>query len=253
MKTVLLEHMRWPEVKKALEDGYKTVIIPAGSIEQHGPHLPECTDAYLGQYEAELLARKLGKTLVAPVIRPALSEHHMYFPGSLTLRPETFWMLLEDYISSYIRHGFKNIVLFPAHGGNFAAMEKMVEESKDKYPDVTVISCVSIPDMIEGALSGDADNDLEPGATGSHSGDGETSVMLAAFPELVDMSKAERGYVDGDYDKTSERIMSGGGMQAVTANGIIGDARKATAEKGKKSIEKSIAVMAKNVLSQIEL
>lgn len=252
MRTVLLEHLRWPEVKKALEDGYKTVIIAAGSIEQHGPHLPECTDAYLGEYEAVLLAKELGKTLVAPVIRPALSEHHMGFPGSLTLRPETFVMLLEDYIDSYVRHGFKNIVLFPSHGGNFAAMEQMVEDCKGKYPGVTVISCINVQEMIEGALAAEKKHGLKPGESGSHSGDGETSMMLAAFPELVDMSVAARGYVSANYEETSRKLMAGG-MHSVTPNGIIGDARGATAEKGREAIERSVSVMAKNVRNQIEL
>ena len=140
----------------------------------------------------------------------------------------------------------------PSPWRQFCSYGKMVEESKDKYPGVNIITCITIPDMVNKAITADAENGLEPGATGSHSGDGETSMMLAAFPELVDMSKAERGYVDDDYAKTSEKIMAGG-MHSVTPNGIIGDARGATAEKGKKAIERSVAVIVKNILNQIEL
>ena len=79
---------------------------------------PTGTDAYLGTAIAERAARIAGNALVAPTLRPGLSEHHMHFPGSFTLRVETFVALLEDYCESLARQGFERIVLFPSHGGN---------------------------------------------------------------------------------------------------------------------------------------
>lgn len=90
MDTLLLENMTWKEIDVAKKNGFDSVIIFAASVEQHGPALPEITDTVLGYAEAVDLAKRLGNTLVAPVIRPGLSKHHLGFPGSLTLRPEVF-------------------------------------------------------------------------------------------------------------------------------------------------------------------
>lgn len=120
METIRIEEMTWPMVKRALEEGYKTVIVPVGSIEQHGPHLPIGTDAYFGDCLGLRVAEKLGKTLVAPTLRPGCSEYHMDFPGTITLSTETLMHVLRDVCVSLDRHGFENILLLPTHGGNFA-------------------------------------------------------------------------------------------------------------------------------------
>ena len=96
MRTLLLEEMAWPEIKAALENGMRTVIVFAGAVEQHGPHLAEITDAARARAEAIDLAERLGDALVAPVIRPGISEPHMSMPGTISLRPEVFKGLMED-------------------------------------------------------------------------------------------------------------------------------------------------------------
>ncbi|MGZ8700865.1 MAG: creatininase family protein [Gaiellaceae bacterium] len=85
--------------------------------------MPLATDTYLGTAIAERAARIAGNTLVAPTLRPGLSEHHMEFPGSLTLRFETFMAVIEDYCVSLASHGFTRIVIFPSHGGNADTMK----------------------------------------------------------------------------------------------------------------------------------
>src|SRR4030042_2453705 len=119
---VLMEKMSWVEIQEAIRKGKTTVIIVSGSIEQHGPHLPTGTDTYLGYEIAERAALKLGNALVAPVIRPALSEHHLGFPGSLTLKWKTYFAVLEDYSSSLARSEFTDLVLTSSHGGNTAVL-----------------------------------------------------------------------------------------------------------------------------------
>src|SRR5436190_24138119 len=86
---VLMQDMTWPEVRQALETGKTTAVLACGAVEQHGPHLPTGTDDYLGTAIAERAARIAGNALVAPTLRPGLSEHHMHFPGAFTLRPTT--------------------------------------------------------------------------------------------------------------------------------------------------------------------
>ena len=107
MKTVWLEDMSYPEIAEAMKNGADTVLICAASNEQHGPHLSENTDYEIGRAAYQAAAEKLGNTLIAPIIRPGLSAHHMCFPGSLTLRPEGFRGLGADYVSCYVNHGFK--------------------------------------------------------------------------------------------------------------------------------------------------
>ena len=115
--------MTWPEVEQALAAGKTTAVLACGAVEQHGPHLPTCTDAVLGTAIAERAARIAGNALVAPTIRPGLSEHHMHFPGSFTLRPETFVAVIEDVCESLARQGFRRVVIFPSHGGNADTMK----------------------------------------------------------------------------------------------------------------------------------
>ena len=231
LNKLLLEEMSWPEIKKALDDGITTVIIAAGSVEQHGPHLPEITDTVLGYQSAMELARRLGNALVAPVIRPGLSEHHMAFPGSITLRPEVFTGIVEDYISSYVRHGFKTIILISSHGGNTATLAKVAEDQAKKYEGVKIISGLSLSDMRPVVESLEKADDLPAGTYGSHACARETSVMLLFAPQLVDMSKAKCGYLGRLTDEVVQKVFTGG-IASISENGILGDARPSNAERG---------------------
>ncbi len=87
MKTIRMEEMNWPDIKTAIESGFKTVVIAVGSTEQHGPHLPTMTDARIGEDVAERVARKLGHALLARTIDVGLSEHHLAFAGTISLKP----------------------------------------------------------------------------------------------------------------------------------------------------------------------
>ena len=92
MKKVLLPEMTWPEVKAALKET-NVAIIPVGSCEQHGLHLPVGTDHLLGMTMARTIAKEAG-AVVAPVLWVGYSEHHMGFPGTITLTPNTLAHLL---------------------------------------------------------------------------------------------------------------------------------------------------------------
>ena len=149
MTGYLLEEMTWTEIKEALGKGYRTVIICAASIEQHGPHLAELTDSAIGEASAVDLAKRLGDALVAPVIRPGLSSHHMELPGSLTLRPEVFIGIMEDYVAAYKAHGFEKIVLLSSHGGNFKILEEIAANLRFKYPELKIVTGLPLSKMLE--------------------------------------------------------------------------------------------------------
>jgi len=249
MKTLLLEEMSWLQIKEAMAEGYKSVIIGAGSIEQHGPHLPEGTDSMLGYTFAEALAKELGKALVAPTIRPGLSEHHMAFPGSLTLRESTFIAVLEDYVDCYIRHGFETVILLPTHGGNFSTVDKFAKEAPAKYPGTKIICALNHEVMTKLGEESEKEDGIAANIGGSHSGGTETSLMLLYYPHLVDVSKAEEGFV-GNFADVRDNMFKEG-IHAITKNGIIGDARVARVDLGKKNAERMVRASAKIVRDQL--
>jgi creatinine amidohydrolase len=232
-QTLLLEEMSWLEIKEALAAGYDRVIITAASVEQHGPHMAEITDTVLGYECAIDLARRLGNTLVAPVIRPALSAHHLALPGSITLRPEIFRGVVEDYVAAYVRHGFKTLILISSHGGNFKALEEIAGDLANVYPDVKIIFGFGLSALTGALPELEREAGLPEGACGGHACAWETSEMLHFAPRLVHMEKAETGHMGEVSPALLEKFFKEG-VTAVTPNGILGDAKLATPELGVK-------------------
>ncbi len=177
-----LPHMSWKEVEEALERT-DMVIIPVGSIEQHGKHLPLGTDTY-GAIEASKLIAQKTDVLVAPAVFAGLSEHHMGFPGTLTLRPETFEAVVFDAAKSLIHHGFTKIMIYNGHGGNTTSVTNVIQKINQTTPATAVfLNDLAVPE----------DEDPEPAIPYDwHAGEGETSYMLYMTPSLVDMSRAEK-------------------------------------------------------------
>ena len=115
--TVFLEELTWTEVRDALADGTTTVIIPTGGTEQNGPHMVLGKHNYLVKHKAGEVARRLGNTLVAPVMAYVPEGDvdpptgHMRFPGTITTPPEVFEQVLEFAARSFRQHGFRDIAL----------------------------------------------------------------------------------------------------------------------------------------------
>jgi creatinine amidohydrolase len=219
---VFLERLAWPEVEAAIGSGMRTAVICAAASEQHGPHLPEGTDAFLGEAYAEGLARRLGDALVAPVIRPGCSEHHMAFAGSMTISPALLMDILDAYLDSLRRHGFEAFVVFSSHGGNFPVL---AEWERTRRPQGTVvISDIHVFDAAFDAIRRFGREDR----AGPHAEVLETSMMLHVHPELVHMERAEPGFTgEMELDDLLKK-----GMRAISQNGIIGNPVAADAEMG---------------------
>ena len=232
---VRLERMTWPEIGDAIAAGKTTAIIVAGASEQHGPHLPEGTDAMIGEGLAVRLAWKLGDALVAPVIRPGRSDHHLAFPGTVSISPELLIETIDSYIDSLRRHGFRRFFVFSSHGGNFPALLRMIDRGLPG--DVVVASSLSeLAGVMLSALHRFGRDDQ----TIPHADASETSEMLVFEPDLVHMDRAERGYVGVvDPDKLMKE-----GMKSVTANGVLGDPVGATREMGDEVISSLVDYLA---------
>ena len=235
MKTLLLEEMTSPQIRRAIEDGYKTVIVAAGSIEQHGRHLPIGMDTMGGYSMALSIAEGLGHTLVAPVIRPGCSDHHMAFSGTISISAELLKELCRAYCRCLYKHGFETIVLIACHGGNIEPMKEVAPELDEELP-CTVVSPVLLPDprVQEATDPILARYGVTREEGGIHSGFVETCELLASsYGHLVDMPAAERGFVGDVWTRIAEVTRDGRyNLADISPVGVLGDPTKASAEAG---------------------
>ncbi|MDY0235353.1 MAG: creatininase family protein [Gudongella sp.] len=249
-KNLQLRYMTWPEIKEKKENGYDTIIISLGAMEQHGLHLPECTDETIGTGLACGLAERIGKTLVAPTIIPGLSAHHMSLPGSLTLRPHIFKGVVEDYISSYIHHGFKKFIFLASHGGNMDTTKELIEEFKSTYEDAYFYNALTLDKLMTILMKYEKEYGMAPGSCGGHACAFETSLMLYLAPKLVKMDKAKAGYVGLPTREIVEKMFNSG-VVGISEIGVLGDPTLATAELGEKFYNAAIDEMEHNLKEQV--
>ncbi len=242
MKTIRMEEMTWPDIREAMDAGFTTAVVAIGSTEQHGPHLPTMTDARIGDELAHRVALGLGHALQARTVPLGVSEHHLAFGGTLSLRPETLRMLLTDVVSSLARCGFRRIVLLPSHGGNFATVRQVVDEAKETVPGVEVVGYTDLM-AFSGFLNEEsAAFGVAAEASGAHAGENETSMMLALEPALVRTDRFASGYL-GPLGEAEAKTVFEQGMTALTPNGVLGDPRGATAARGEAYLERLAAML----------
>jgi creatinine amidohydrolase len=185
---VRLHHLTWPEVREAVEQG-AVVVIPTGSIEQHGPHLPLVVDALLSESIAEAAVEAAAgrvKALVAPAIHLGYSGEHLDFPGTLSLRPKTLMAVYADVIDSLAQAGFRRMFFLNGHAGNESVLRLALQEARQARRDLlaTTSSYWRLAAEPLAALQKDA------GAGIAHGGDIETSLAVFLAPDLVKMEQA---------------------------------------------------------------
>jgi creatinine amidohydrolase len=219
--------MVWPEVEAALENGTRTAIVAVGSVEQHGPHLPLNMDTLDGDELSRRIAERLGDALAAPTIRPGCSSHHMDFPGTITVPPETLMDTIRSYCRSLDHHGFEHIVLVPTHGGNFGPVQTVTPDVAREV-DATVIPLVDLDEHMRLLNEGLDEAGIDYEQEVIHAGAAETSMVLAIDESLVRTDEIERG-PDGEF--STARLLSEG-FEAITENGVLGDPSEATADAG---------------------
>jgi creatinine amidohydrolase len=231
-ESVSLEEMPWPEVEAALENGTQTVIVAVGSIEQHGPHLPLNMDTLDGDELSRRIARELGDALAAPTIRPGCSGHHMAFPGTITVPPETLMDVIRSYCRSLDEHGFEHIVLVPTHGGNFGPVTTVAPDIAREL-DATVIPLADLDEHMQLLNDGLSEAGIGYDQDVIHAGAAETAIVLAIDEDLVRTENIEPG-LEGEISPA--RLLSEG-FKSITEHGVLGDPSKATAEAGEVIIQ----------------
>jgi creatinine amidohydrolase len=249
----ILQEMTWTDVAEYLETS-DMVMIPIGSTEQHGPHLPLGTDYYEALGLAGRISARTG-VLVAPVVMAGYSVYHSGFPGSLSLRPETLEQVLFESAEILIRYGFRRILFFNYHGGNALSQENVIHRINHSTEAVAVAIGSGSPLQQGGE---------EFALFDYHAGIGETSLMLFLKPELVRMERAEKPVMN--LTSRMQRLFSlaadhpalmmvfnallavpegtgkGGSSSELSSNGVwsMGDPAQATKEIGEREAERMV-------------
>ncbi|OHB76059.1 MAG: hypothetical protein A2Z34_04230 [Planctomycetes bacterium RBG_16_59_8] len=178
----LLRDLTWPEARRLLPRG--PVLIPTGSTEQHGLHLPLGTDHLIAERLALDVADRIG-CLVAPTIPYGISSEHRHFPGTMWISFEAFCSFVGDICISLARHGARKTILVNAHGGQQFAVQYLARQLRDEGIFLGVF------EWWEG-ITPEFDRDVY-GPAAKHGGHGcvkETAVGLHLFPGLVRQTKA---------------------------------------------------------------
>ena len=244
--SVLFEKLSWPEIDAAAQAN-KLILLPVATIEDHGPHLPVDTDVVIVtaicQRAAELISEEL---ILMPTVKIGYSPHHMDFPGTITIRWNTFVEYLLDILRSLIHHGFYKILMVNGHGSNAPLAEMATRLGVVEHPEA---QCASVS-WWELADVRKVVAEFRESEVASHACELETSLYLAIDPGPVRMDKAERDITvpmsPHFYSDLAGGLPSADSKNAVhlteywstvTQNGVKGDPTKATAEKGQLLLE----------------
>lgn len=178
-----LQNLTWEEVKARIDTGQRTILLPIGSTEQHGPHLPVGTDTMVAVALAEAAAEK-HDVLVAPPLWFGWSPHHMVLPGTITIRPEILVELVYDMVASLSEHGFDKFIFINGHRiVNITWLQMAGERIKRR---LKVKAVIFDPAYMSKAF----DSGLDWGPVG-HAEEIEGSHMWHCFPDLVKMDRAK--------------------------------------------------------------
>lgn len=238
-----LEFMTSSEVALAIASGTRTIVIPCGAVEQHGPHLTLSVDADHADHLGALVAKGVGGALVAPTIRVGCSSHHLAFPGTISLQDSTFEMICRDYCTSLARHGFERILIFSAHVGNCPPLAGMLPRLRSAVPASCRISAFTdAKAWLERWRDAVEEAGGEPIKVGGHADIAETSLMLDLHPERVRAERFESGRL-GLLSQGDLELMWRDGLSAISANGILGDPDGSSAAIGKHCIARIASLL----------
>lgn len=210
------------------------VVIPVGSCEQHGKHLPLETDTSIGYNILKNAAKQTkNKVLLIPPIWAGYSPHHMDFCGSITLERETLFKIIIDISKSINKYNIDKIVIFNSHGGNKAILKTAVDELGSKYDIFPFL--LTYYDLISDEIK--SISSAGPGGMG-HAGELETSLQLFLSESLINKESIEGGIVNGsEYFQpamyVSNKISIYRPFSKYSNIGVLGEPNSASKEKGK--------------------
>lgn len=244
-----LEKLTWEEVAERMREGVDAVLLPIGTTEQHGRHMPLDTDCLIARALCDRAADAAAdaglNVLIAPTLNVTLSWYHMQFPGSLRLRTDTFLRVFEEVCESLHHHGLDNVIAVNGHGGNVAALTVAV----NRYFETTGRR-VFLLQWWE--LAADVVSSIEGPVI--HAEEAETSLAMALGQRVL-MEHAARDAYDrggavrdagfpwtslGKYGLTHRGpgvVVPMDMLGDISESGVIGDATKAKPETGQAIVE----------------
>lgn len=232
----------YDEIGAIGESDGSILVVPVGSIEQHGKHLPVATDSILVGAIATLGAERVAEDvpiLALPPFWSGFSPHHLHFGGTVSIDFDHMLAAIEDIADTALENDFDALVLLNGHGGNMSLIDSAVSTIGSTHDDVEVLGLTYFQ-----LASGFIDEVRESDVGGmSHGGEFETSLMLHLRDELVHTDLIDGTYMDESYDLGTKDLMEGGplavyrGFEEYSASGAIGDPDLASAEKGEQIYE----------------
>jgi creatinine amidohydrolase len=231
---MLLREMTWMDVREVVKSD-PVVIVPLGSIEQHGPHLPVWTDICLAENIAIAVGEKTG-SVVAPALNFGYSELWYNYPGTIGFSSKTFYSAMYDICKSLIRSGFKKIFLLNGHNPNLIIMQTMAYDLVNEFTDkgISIVAATYIF-MAKEECDKIGDNFRD----GTHANEMETSMMLSLHRDLVKMDRVATMVEPFMQDRQRRVIAFDQGACIVNKwplreshSGVYGNPAAASAKKG---------------------
>ncbi|WP_135662993.1 creatininase family protein [Halorhabdus rudnickae] len=217
----------WPDLASYFESE-SLALVPLGSTEQHGPHLPEGTDHLIAEAFAREVADRTG-FLCTPTVTIGVSDHHLQFPGTASADPSAFRDYVESITRSLTAHGIDRVIYVNAHGGNVTHLREVGRRLRNDEAAYAVewMWDESIPDTVDEAFE----------HNGPHGGPKETALIQHLHPDLVHDDRLEEAR-DGGLAEVDDRIGRTHGSRTFydsidnSENGVFGDQTDASAEIG---------------------
>jgi len=237
---IRLEDMTWPEVAEILDKSH-AIIVPVGSIEQHGYHLPLSVDFRCPEYIAEKTAEKVSsesgiRVIVAPAIRYTEVAHFKYYPGTIGVSTGTFMQIIEDVTRGLVDQGYKNIIFLNGHAPNSPIIQVALRKVSFELPKTGLYA------LDWWNLGADKIKSMLKSDSGWHAEELETSLSLVIQPDNVHMDRAVK---DQTTPSLSSKWVSPDliGRKTLTwwsrvrsegQSGVMGDPTVASKEQGEK-------------------
>ncbi len=237
--TVFLEELTWTEIRDAIQSGSTTIIVPTAGTEQNGPHMVLGKHKYIINHAADLIARRLGNALVAPVMTYVPEgdldppSGHMRYAGTITLPNEYFMKVLEYAARSLQVHGFTDIVFIGDSGGNQGGMRDVSKMLNEEWGgERTRVHFVGDYYSNNGFAEWLQSQGETADAIGQHAGITDTSAPLFTAPEHV----------------RRDKLAPGGGFEG---SGVSGDPTRASTAYGRKGIELKVETAVRQIKALI--
>jgi len=240
------EEFTWPEIRQAVAD-LRVAVLPVGTVEQHGPHLPLVTDVLTASEMSRRAVEQIpGQAVLMPPVYYSFNQHHMDFPGTIAVAGETIISYVTDIGLSLAHHGFQKVLLVNGHGSNVPFLD--IAARNITIRSDAVAAMVSWWSLIPKELFTELRESEFPGGM-AHGCELETSVLLHLRGDLVQMDKAERdiSYTPTEYFYWDLQSVSPVFFQEwfsrYSRTGTVGDPTKASEEKGRRFVEAVVARM----------